>query len=91
MQKQYKTKVSQKILEYIQENSERGFNASEIYAYLTKDGSHYPNVQGKLLRWNHWEVFPTFALQTLVRQPELKLDAHKEFLRLKQLIGDKNV
>lgn len=63
----------------------------EAYAYLTKDGSHYPNVQGKLLRWNHWEVFPTFALQTLVRQPELKLDAHKEFLRLKQLIGDKNV
>ena len=37
MQKQYKTKVSQKILEYIQENSERGFNASEIYAYLTKE------------------------------------------------------
>ena len=63
----------------------------EAYAYLTKDGSHYQNAQGKLLKWNHWEVFPTFSLQMLVRQPELKLDAHKEFLKLKQLIGDKNV
>ena len=37
MQKQYKTKVGQKILEYIQENSERSFNASDIYAYLMKE------------------------------------------------------
>ncbi|TLD84052.1 uracil-DNA glycosylase [Helicobacter sp. MIT 11-5569] len=63
---------------------------AEVYSYLTKDGNSYNSVQGKLLKWNHYEVFPTFALSLLVRQPELKIAAHKEFLELRQLLGEKN-
>lgn len=64
---------------------------SEAYYYLTKDKNSYSNVQGKLFRWNHYSVFPTFSLLSLIRQPELKINAHREFLELKRLMGDRNV
>lgn len=59
---------------------------AETYFYLTQDGSRYENVQGKLLQWNHLSLFPTFSLNQLLRQPELKTKAHKEFLNLKALL-----
>lgn len=59
---------------------------AEVYFYLTQDGSRYESVQGKLLQWNHWSLFPTFSLNQLLRQPELKTKAHKEFLNLKALL-----
>ncbi|MCI5968974.1 uracil-DNA glycosylase family protein [Helicobacter sp.] len=62
---------------------------SEVYYFLTKDRNGYNSVQGKLLKWNHYALFPTFALSLLVRQPELKINAHKEFLELKRLMGEK--
>ncbi|WP_236033235.1 uracil-DNA glycosylase family protein [Helicobacter turcicus] len=64
---------------------------AETYSYLTKDENSYNGVQGKLLKWNHYAVFPTFALSLLMRQPELKINAHREFLELKRLMGEKNV
>ncbi|WDL75362.1 uracil-DNA glycosylase [Helicobacter winghamensis] len=63
----------------------------EAYSYLTKDNKSYESVQGKLLKWNHCAVFPTFALSLLIRQPELKINAHREFLELKRLMGEQNV
>ena len=63
---------------------------AEAYFGLTKDKNHYSNVQGKLLKWNHFFVFPTFSLSLLMRQPELKINAHREFLELKRLMGEKN-
>ncbi len=59
---------------------------AEVYFYLTQDGSHYENVQGKMLKWNHFNLFPTFSLNQLLRQPELKIKAHQEFLNLKELL-----
>ncbi|MDE5925647.1 MAG: uracil-DNA glycosylase [Helicobacter sp.] len=61
---------------------------AEAYFYLTQDGSDYGNVQGKLLKWNHLKLFPTFSLSQLLRQPELKINAHKEFLHLKELLKE---
>lgn len=58
----------------------------EVYFYLTQDGSCYENVQGKMLEWNHLNLFPTFSLSQLIRQSELKIKAHKEFLHLKELL-----
>ncbi|WP_238699269.1 uracil-DNA glycosylase family protein [Helicobacter sp. MIT 05-5294] len=57
---------------------------AEAYFYLTQDGSCYENVQGKILEWNHLKLFPTFNLNQLLRKPELKIQAHKEFLTLKE-------
>lgn len=62
---------------------------ADAYAHLTKDNSHYHNVQGKFLQWNCYTLFPTFALTLLMRQPELKINAYKEFLDLKCFIGEK--
>lgn len=62
----------------------------DAYAHLTKDNSHYHNVRGKFLQWNGCTLFPTFALTLLMRQPELKINAYKEFLDLKSFLGEKN-
>lgn len=55
----------------------------EVYGALTQDRTPYKNLQGKLLKWNATGLFPTFSLTQLLRQPELKTQAHKEFLTLK--------
>ncbi|WP_297814156.1 uracil-DNA glycosylase family protein [uncultured Helicobacter sp.] len=59
---------------------------ADAYFHLTQDGSCYENVQGKLLEWNRLSLFPTFGLNQLLRQPELKVKAHKELLNLKELL-----
>lgn len=63
---------------------------SEAYCFLTKDNNNYSDVQGKLLQWSHYRIFPTFSLSLLVRQPELKSGAHRQFLELRRLMGENN-
>lgn len=63
---------------------------ADTYFYFTQDGSNYEQVQGKLFEWNHLSLFPTFSLNQLLRQPELKVNAHKELLNLKELLSRKN-
>ncbi|EES89847.1 uracil-DNA glycosylase family protein [Helicobacter canadensis] len=62
----------------------------EVYNALTQDKTPYKNIQGKLFKWNHLKLFPTFSLAQLLRQPELKIQAHKEFLTLKKDLYETN-
>ena len=48
------------------------------------------NTQDKLLKWNGLKLFPTFSLTQLLRQPEFKIQAHKEFLTLKKDFYENN-
>lgn len=62
----------------------------EVYSTLTQDKTPYKDIQGKLLKWNGLKLFPTFSLTQLLRQPELKIQAHKEFLTLKKDFYENN-
>ncbi|HJF82790.1 uracil-DNA glycosylase family protein [Helicobacter pullorum] len=53
------------------------------YNHFTKDKTPYKNIQGKILTWNHYTLFPTFSLMQLLTNQSLKAQAHREFLTLK--------
>ncbi|CAM2893233.1 uracil-DNA glycosylase family protein [Helicobacter burdigaliensis] len=55
----------------------------EAYFAISEDGEDYKRVQGKILKWKDYLLFPTFSLGDLIKKPSLKTQAHKEFLTLK--------
>lgn len=56
---------------------------SEAYGLLCDVGLRYEESQGRFLKWNGYDLFPTFSISQLLRQPKLKIQAHKEFLTIK--------
>ncbi len=55
----------------------------EVYEFFCDNKTPYENLQGKPLKWGDFLLFPTFSLTQLLRQPQLKIQAHQEFLTLK--------
>lgn len=55
----------------------------EVYKYMFDGGLNYKDIQGRFIKWNNYDIFPTFSISNLLRQPQLKTIAHKEFLTLK--------
>lgn len=55
----------------------------EAYFHLSGDGTPYEKVRGKILEWKEYLLMPTFSLLELLQRPNLKIQAHKDFLTLK--------
>ena len=56
---------------------------SETYEILCDKNVNYKEAHGRFLEWNGYIMFPTFSISQLLRQPKLKIQAHKDFLTIK--------